>query len=123
MRGKPSAALAERLESDEKARIAKQREDLGEAGLKKLEQELEEAKKEHEQPIPEKVLTDFPVPDVKSISWIPVQTANNGHRAQAGESELEKHLATDKKQLPIFVQFDHVKVCETFHIDCFYGLR
>ncbi|KAI0307721.1 Metalloenzyme, LuxS/M16 peptidase-like protein [Multifurca ochricompacta] len=88
VRGKPSAAVAERLEKEEKARIAKQKEDLGHEGLAMKARELQEAKAEHERPIPTEILKSFPVPDVKSISWIPVQ---NG------------------PPLPFFIQYDHVK--------------
>ncbi|KAF7320399.1 hypothetical protein MKEN_00824700 [Mycena kentingensis (nom. inval.)] len=72
VRGKPSANLADKLDKDEKARIAAQVEKLGEEGLKLAEKELEDAKAEHDKPIPTEVLLDFAVPDVKSIAFIPV---------------------------------------------------
>src|SRR5688572_20514119 len=72
--GKPSAKLADKLEKDETKRVAKQVQKLGPEGLKKAEAELELAKTEHDRPIPNDILATFPVPDVKSISWIPVAT-------------------------------------------------
>ncbi|KAI0036602.1 Metalloenzyme, LuxS/M16 peptidase-like protein [Vararia minispora EC-137] len=114
VRGKPSAATAERLEREEKARLAKQREVLGEEGLARAVKELEDAKAEHERPIPKKILTAFPVPDVKSISWIPVQSkqeAGTG-RKPAGvqpETPLAEHVEADGEPLPFFVEYDHVK--------------
>ena len=117
--GKPSAALPDKLEADEKVRIAAQKERLGEEGLKKLVKELEEAKKEHEKPIPKEMLTSFPVPDVASISWIPVQSARNdpaksgslqANVVNSGSDQLEKHIAADDAQLPFFVGYDHVQV-------------
>ncbi|OJA10818.1 hypothetical protein AZE42_00264 [Rhizopogon vesiculosus] len=113
--GKPSATLAEKLEQDEKARLAAQREKLGPDGLAKAEQELEAAKAEHEKPIPTDVLTSFPVPDVKSISWIPVQSVQEPGKGRSttvqspGQSQLSKHIQSDGAPLSMFVQYDHVK--------------
>jgi hypothetical protein len=77
--------------------------------------ELEEAKAEHEKPIPADVLKSFPVPDVKSISWIPVQSvqqAGTGRKSQtpAVANDLSRHVSGDGPPLPFFVQYDHVKV-------------
>ncbi|KAK0478409.1 Metalloenzyme, LuxS/M16 peptidase-like protein [Armillaria novae-zelandiae] len=55
--GKPSAVLAKKLEEDEKTRVAAQVEGLGPEGLKKAAKELEDAKSEHDRPIPTEVLT------------------------------------------------------------------
>ncbi|THH28068.1 hypothetical protein EUX98_g6115 [Antrodiella citrinella] len=116
VRGKPSASMAERLEKDEKARVAKQKESLGPEGLAKVEKELEAAKKDHDQEIPTKVLLNFPVPDVKSIAWIPVQSLQqpgkgSGRAApkQVDNEALEKHIAADGSPSSFFVQYDHVQ--------------
>ncbi|EPQ60716.1 hypothetical protein GLOTRDRAFT_30984 [Gloeophyllum trabeum ATCC 11539] len=111
--GKPSAAMADKLEVDEKVRIAAQKEKLGPEGLKEKARELEEAKKEHEKPIPTDILTAFPVPDVKSISWITVKSIQEGGKGRLpskfdADPELVKHISTDGQQLPFFVQYDHV---------------
>jgi Zn-dependent M16 (insulinase) family peptidase len=120
VRGRPSASLADRLKTEEKARIEEQVKRLRPEGLAELEKKLDAAKDEHEQPIPEEVLTSFPVPDVKSISWISVQSANNVpspavsrtlKSSSANSSELERHLQKDTTSLPMRVQFDHVVVC------------
>jgi Zn-dependent M16 (insulinase) family peptidase len=115
VRGKPSAAVAERLEKEEKARIAKQKADLGSEGLAQKAKELEEAKAEHEKPIPAEVLKSFPVPDVKSISWIPVQSvqqAGTGRQSRTStvENEVSRHVTMDGPPPAFFVQYDHVKV-------------
>ncbi|KAJ3559767.1 hypothetical protein NM688_g144 [Phlebia brevispora] len=116
--GKPSAALAKKLEEDERTRIAKQRKTLGEQGLKQAEVELEEAKKEHDKEIPGSILKSFPVPDVKSISWIPVQSlqeigTSTGRKATVTQpynnSDVKKYVESDGQALPFFVQYDHVK--------------
>ncbi|KAF8271486.1 Metalloenzyme, LuxS/M16 peptidase-like protein [Lactarius quietus] len=113
VRGKPSAVVAERIEKEEKARIAKQKEALGPEGLARKARELEEAKAEHDKPIPNEILKSFPVPDVKTISWIPVQSvqqAGTGRRGRAGvENDVSRHVNADGPPLPFFVQYDHVK--------------
>ena len=112
--------MAERLEKDEKARIAKQKESLGPSGLAKAERELSEAKKEHDREIPREILTSFPVPDVKSIAWIPVQSLQQAGKGagrvppnQSGNDALVQYIETDGASLPFFVQYDHVQVCLT----------
>jgi Zn-dependent M16 (insulinase) family peptidase len=120
VRGRPSASLADKLKTEEKARLKEQVKRLGPEGLAELEKKLAAAKDEHEQPIPEEVLTGFPVPDVKSISWISVQSANNVSSpavsrtlksSSTDSSELERHLQKDTTSFPMRVQFDHVTVC------------
>jgi Zn-dependent M16 (insulinase) family peptidase len=115
VRGKPSAAFADRLEKEEKARIAKQKADLGPEGLAQQAKELEEAKAEHEKPIPTEILKAFPVPDVKSISWIPVQSvqqAGTGRpsRTPNVENDVSRYVSADGPPPSFFVQYDHVKV-------------
>ncbi|KIJ68351.1 hypothetical protein HYDPIDRAFT_106537 [Hydnomerulius pinastri MD-312] len=116
IRGKPSASLAEKLEKDEKTRLAAQVKKLGPEGLAKAEKELEAAKAEHESPIPKEVLTSFPVPDVKSISWIPVDSVQEMGKDRStpskssSNSELADYIGKDSGSIPpMFVQFDHVK--------------
>lgn len=114
--GRPSANLAEKIETIEKARLAAQVEKLGPEGLAKAEQELEAAKAEHELPIPKEILTSFPVPDVKSISWIPVKSVQESGKGRSVtsrlslRSDLEKHIESDGEPLSMFMQYDHVNV-------------
>ncbi|GLB36235.1 putative insulinase (Peptidase family M16) [Lyophyllum shimeji] len=113
--GKPSATLADKLEKDERVRIAKQQKELGPEGLKRAEAELEAAKAEHDRPIPTEVLTSFPVPDVKSISWIPVQSVQEVGAGRSAPNvaqaspELAERITTDGQPLPFFVEYDHVE--------------
>ncbi|KAI5124638.1 hypothetical protein M0805_004247 [Coniferiporia weirii] len=115
IRGKPSSKLAEKLEKDEKTRIQTQVTKLGSEGLAKAAEDLENAKIENDAPIPEEILKSFPVPDVKSISWIKVQSAQEGDKVapildgRTDNSELVKHINADGSKLPFFVQFDHVQ--------------
>lgn len=117
--GKPSAKLAKTLEEDETARIAAQVEKLGPEGLKDAEKLLEEAKAEHDKPIPTEILTAFPIPDVKSISWIPVQSLQEtGKGRQSTPSKatpLADFIKSDGQDLPFFVQYDHVEVSFLFY--------
>jgi Zn-dependent M16 (insulinase) family peptidase len=106
------------LEKAEKARIANQVEKLGPEGLKEVERKLEAAKADNAKLIPTDVLTSFPVPDVKSISWIPVQSVQEpgeGRKANPHFSsmngELQRHIESDGQALPFFVEYDHVEAC------------
>ena len=91
---------------------------LGEDGLKKAEKDLEAAKKEHDKEIPKEILTSFPVPDVKNIAWIPVQSVQEAGAApgrkdavaQKASEDLKKAIEADGPALPFSVQYDHVKV-------------
>ncbi len=112
--------MADRIENEEKARIAKQKEALGPEGLARKAKELEEAKAEHDRPIPTEILKTFPVPDVKSISWIPVQSvqqAGTGRKGRAAsvENDISRHVNADGASLSFFVQYDHVKVRAFLH--------
>jgi hypothetical protein len=108
--------MADRLEMNEKSRIAAQIERLGPDGLKKAEVELEMAKAEHGKAVPTDILTSFPVPDVKTISWLSVQSFQEpgiGRKPQwaSATSPLSKYIGSDGKSLPFFVEYDHVEVC------------
>ena len=114
--GKPSASLADKLEKAEKARIADRISRLGPEGLKEAERKLEAAKKDHRKPIPPDILTSFPIPDVKSISWIPVQTVHEPGEGRMANphivttsGELREHIESDGNPLPFFVAYDHVE--------------
>ncbi|KZS93010.1 hypothetical protein SISNIDRAFT_454956 [Sistotremastrum niveocremeum HHB9708] len=127
--GKPSAGLADRLQETEKARIQRQIQDLGPAGLENARKELEKAKTEHDAPIPQDILSQFKVPDVRSISWIPVKSYQNAvpsersaPRVISRSDELAKHIEADGNDLPFFVQFDHVK-SDFIKIHAFLSLR
>ncbi|KAF8640945.1 hypothetical protein AX17_000592 [Amanita inopinata Kibby_2008] len=113
--GKPSSTLVEKLEGDEKARVSEQIKMLGPEGLSRAEKALESAKAENEKPIPKEILTQFPVPSVKSISWIPVQSVQEQGVGRTSppvstlSAALHKHIISDGSALPFFVQYDHVE--------------
>ncbi|KAJ7070954.1 Metalloenzyme, LuxS/M16 peptidase-like protein [Mycena amicta] len=115
VRGMPSASLADKLDKDEKARIAAQVAKLGEDGLKKAEKELADAKAEHDAPIPTQILLDFAVPSVKSIAFIPVESIQEPGTSRAASTNsiasdtLARHVQSDGPSLPFFIQYDHVQ--------------
>lgn len=113
IRGVPSAELAEKLQADEKLRMENQIKKLGPEGLIHAARVLEEAKAEHAKSIPKDILAAFPVPKVKSISWIPVQSVQEvGSDRPAKQcnkhTELSEVIESDGKPLSFFVQYDHV---------------
>lgn len=108
--GKPSASLADRLEAETKAREEKRQTELGEAGLKKLADKIEQAQKENDRDIPPEMLKDFKIPDVAGIRWIDVASAGAGtNKGSFGDNDVQKHLEKDTTDLPYFIQFEHVQ--------------
>lgn len=109
--GRPSAALSHKLKSDEEARVAKQIEDLGPEGLKKLERRLAEAKADNDKEIPNEIFDSFKVPDTKSIHFIPTLTARSGLARQIGrlENPIQKVIDSETADLPLFIHFEHVQ--------------
>lgn len=127
--GRPSASLADKLKSETKSLVETRKKELGEAGLKKLEEQLEEAKKENDRDIPPEMLQNFAVPSVDSIKWIQVGTARNEplrEKAVSGKAavvlsdldrQVQAHVDGDGADLPFFVQFDRESRAE--FPDCF----
>ena len=68
--GRPSAKLAKSIEEGEKSRIAARKKELGEEGLKRLQERLDEATADNEREIPKELLAKFPVPCIESIHFI-----------------------------------------------------
>jgi Zn-dependent M16 (insulinase) family peptidase len=108
--------MSERLENEEKKRVAEQIARLGEQGLEERGKRLAEAKSANEKPMPDDQVGWIPVPDVRTISWIKVQSAStlpDSDNLQAIESnsiQLAKHLESDRCVLPYALHFDHVSV-------------
>lgn len=93
-------------------RIESQIQNLGSSGLSLKKLELENAKTENAEPIPEHILTSLPVPNMQSIPWIALQSFQEDvTNAMDGDSKLAKHFSADGQKLLRFVQFYHVQVC------------
>ncbi|MCJ1477917.1 hypothetical protein MMC13_006591 [Lambiella insularis] len=114
--GKPSASLAKKIEKEEEARVAARKAQLGDTGLKELEQKLAAAKAENDREIPRKILENFKTPDTTSIRFIKTTTARSGAaRAAQGVHEtssknpIQKLIDHDESQIPLFIHFEHIQ--------------
>ncbi|KAI9030874.1 Metalloenzyme, LuxS/M16 peptidase-like protein [Phycomyces nitens] len=106
--GKPSAQFAEQMTEEENQRIEKQREDLGEEKLKKLQDDLEKAMAANDVPVPNEILDNFIIPSVSTIKFIDVQSAQNNSKTI--KSPVQEHVNRDNgADIPLFIQFDHIK--------------
>ncbi|KAL7893788.1 Metalloenzyme, LuxS/M16 peptidase-like protein [Trichoderma sp. SZMC 28014] len=109
--GKPSLQLATKMKSDHEARIAQRKEELGEEGLRKLAQKLEDAKTKNDAPIPPEVIDRWAVPGTESIHFIESDTARSGHAKAVGLGPgraQELINAAPGGKLPLFLQFEDV---------------
>lgn len=108
--GKPSKKLAEKQKKEEEERIAKRKLELGENGLKKLQEDLDAAKKQNEIEIPPQFLEKWPIPSTESIHFIESQTARSGLARHLGVGENSAQEAIDQASgnLPMFLQFEDV---------------
>jgi Zn-dependent M16 (insulinase) family peptidase len=83
--GRPSAKLVKKIEEEEKQRVADRVKNLGEEGLKKLQDKLDAAKAENDKEIPPAVVGQFPVPSVDSIHFIKTTTVRAGLAVKDGK--------------------------------------
>ncbi|CAK0856196.1 unnamed protein product [Prorocentrum cordatum] len=72
--GFPSKACGERIQSEDGARIAAQKESLGEAGCKAKGEAVEAAEAENDVDTPDEVSSQFALPDVEKIRLVEVST-------------------------------------------------
>ncbi|MBW0482004.1 hypothetical protein O181_021719 [Austropuccinia psidii MF-1] len=105
--GKPSVELSNKLNSETTQRIAETQQKNGPEGLQRLAQEIEHAQKAQVLPIPDHVLSQFPIPSLNSLKWINVEIA---HAGGGYPSNLQAFIdEEDKTSLPYFLQFNHIK--------------
>ncbi|KAL1393358.1 Metalloenzyme, LuxS/M16 peptidase-like protein [Phyllosticta capitalensis] len=109
--GVPSKKLSKKLKSEEKQRVAEQKEKLGPEGLERLAKKLEEAKAENDKAIPPEVLEQFEVPGTESIHFIPTTTARAGAAKKMGslDNDVQKYVDSDKTDSPLFLHFESVQ--------------
>ena len=109
--GKPSAALSEKTRSEEQARLAARRQDLGESGLQHLREELAKAKEENDVEVPKEVLEKFGVPSTDSIKFIETTTARSGSARRMGrlENPIQEVIDREGSELSLFIHFEHIK--------------
>lgn len=108
--GKPSAEKAEKIESEEQARIAARKQQLGPEGLGKLRAKLATAQTLNNEEILNEILGKFEVPDTASINFIKTSTARSGSARNMGPLQNPAQDAINKdKDLPLFLHFEHVQ--------------
>ena len=108
--GKPSAALNEKMKAEEVARVKAQQEKLGDEGLKKLAQKLQEAQDQNNRPIPEELIESFKIPSPDSIHFFETVSARSGLAKKLGTSQtkIQQIIDKDENGLPLFVHFEHI---------------
>ncbi|KAL4982587.1 Metalloenzyme, LuxS/M16 peptidase-like protein [Aspergillus falconensis] len=108
--GTPSAKMSETLKKTEEARVAAQKEKLGEDGLKKLAEKLEKAKAENDKEIPREMLEQFKIPGIESIHFVETMTARSGAALQLGRqnNKAQQIVDADGSDLPVFIHFEHI---------------
>ncbi len=100
-------------------RVEEQRTKLGPEKLTELAKKVEEAKEVNDRPIPDGVLTGFPIPSLNSISQFPI-LSTHGDSSKGPDDSLSRHVHRNGHKVPYFVQLDHVKSAFTeinFYID------
>ncbi|KAK9896120.1 zinc metalloprotease [Cystobasidium minutum MCA 4210] len=107
--GKPSAKLANALRKEAETRLADRQKTLGEEGLERLQNQLDEARRENDTEAPPEFISNFKIPDVESIRWINVESAAAGLNTKHFSNEVQKHVQHDTADLPFFLQFEHVQ--------------
>lgn len=99
--GRPSKSLVKRLRDDTKILEKTRREELGEAGLERLEKDLQKARAENDRPIPEHILSDFRIPKESSIAWIQNGRILVGAKPQTGRLDAGDTLAERAAPTPL----------------------
>lgn len=111
---RPSAELGVQLAKEEEARLAKQREDLGQTRLEELGKQLQEATEANARPIPPELLQKLSIPDTSKIPLINVVTYRNDGTCEGEDSsqvaQVSAHLAngSEGSDLPFRIQVDHI---------------
>lgn len=90
------------MAKEEAARVERQRNELGEAGLMKKAQELSTAVEHNEIPPPIEMLTKVPIPNVNSINSLPSTVQTRGQPVFGDVTKLT-NLNLDKFPIPINV--------------------
>lgn len=104
--GKPSAKLASQLEKAVADRLRDNIDRLGEDGLKKLQEKVDQAVEANDTPIPSEMISSFKIPDVNGIRWIPVTSAGSGKNPLNFDNDVQKCLDAGRVDLPYSIQFE-----------------
>lgn len=97
----PSKEEQLKMAAEEKERVKKQIEKLGEAGLREKQEFLQKAVEFNEREPPVDMLTSVPIPSLKSINF---------HTLTRFRSDLkDSNLPLSLNNTPVFTYFDHLK--------------
>lgn len=121
--GKPSHAMAKRLQEDETARTKAQAVELGEQGLADLARKLDNAQNMNDREIPPNMIQDFTVPSVDRINFITTETARAGlpqTKFPKTRNTIQAQIDADACDLPLFIQFDDTSPSEFASISLFF---
>ena len=108
---KPSLELAMQLKQNEETRLAERRNEMGEDGLRKAVERLEQAKRENKVEIPDSLLRQWAIPPADSIPLFKIDMGRVGPARElgSGSGRIQKLVdAADTANMPLFVQFDDV---------------
>jgi Zn-dependent M16 (insulinase) family peptidase len=106
--GMPSRSCAEQLQNEEESRVKSQIEQIGPEGLKKLEDDLEKAKRVNEREIPPEILESFPVPSLNTVNFIGVSSFTYPFKEN---EKIPVSFSIDKNAAPVpfNILFDNIK--------------
>lgn len=96
----PSKEEQQKMSKEEKERIEKQRQTLGEEGLKEKKTILEKAIEYNDREPPAEMLTSIPIPSTESIQF---------HDIVRYRTDLKQDGKIDLSNTPIFTYFDDLK--------------
>ncbi|KAL2709033.1 hypothetical protein KLU848_2345 [Kluyveromyces marxianus] len=107
---KPSVALNEKLENENKLRLQERKDTFDEAKKNEIKDIFSRAQKKNNIPVPQNVLESFEIQkpqnsvtftETKSITCIPVPSNDND------DALTKKILAQKPKNFPLFIHFEH----------------
>ncbi|KAI8993250.1 Metalloenzyme, LuxS/M16 peptidase-like protein [Pilobolus umbonatus] len=109
--GKPSQELLEQIMEDETIRLDKQRISLGIDDIVVDHVQLQSMDNSKSQ-IPSRIMENFPIPSVSSISSIDVSTAVNPYylKQATNSNDIQLHINNDgdMNDIPYFIQYDQI---------------
>jgi Zn-dependent M16 (insulinase) family peptidase len=108
--GTPSKEMAKKIKSNEEARLAARKKELGEDGLSKLADKLKAAIAKNDIEIPSSLLQKWPVPGVESIHFIESTSARSGLARKLGTpaNSVQNFIDSANSAVPLFLQFENV---------------
>lgn len=106
----PSKALYKQNKAENSKVLKDRKASLGEAGLKKLEDKLNEAQKNNNVAIPDDILAAFGRPDPSKINFIKTESIASGINKDVAVSDSKTALAIyadTPKDFPMYVHFEN----------------